>query len=321
MQTRAPTSAVQYELRGLLTAASAAVAAVLLLASINFDYPLQDVFHSLRFHLAVAALTLPLLLFATGARWRAIGMLLIIVASLAQGAWIIQGQRALRAAATDPATRFQVFSFNVLANSEQGENVAEYIEESGFDLVVLMESPGIERALQRLEKTLPYRIGCENSDTCDLTVLSRTPLADATVHLLGPFQRERFVTATTTIDGRPVTVAALHLSKPYYDGAAVAELWQVSHVLESIEGPLVVAGDFNAAPWSNSIARFIRRNALIPAPAYPATWPVRLGGLGIPIDSIYTRSGLQIETIRATEENFGSNHRGLVARLGSVVSD
>lgn len=321
MQTRALTPAVQHELRGMLTATSVVAAAVLLLASVDVNFPAQDIFQSLRFHLGVAALTLPLLLFAVGARWRAIGMLLIIVASLVQGGWIIQGQRASRAAATDPATRFQLFSFNVLANSEQGQNVAEYIEESGFDVVVLMESPGIERALERLERTLPYRAGCENTATCDLTVLSRTPLTDVKVHLMGPFKRERFVTATTMTGGRTVTVAALHLSKPYHDGAAVAELWQVSHILESIEGPLVVAGDFNAAPWSDSVARFIRRNSLATAPAYPATWPVRLGGLGIPIDSIYTRGGLQIETIRATEENFGSNHRGLVAQVGSVVSE
>ena len=321
MQTRAPIPAVQHELRGLLTATSAAAFVVLLLASVDFDLPAQGVFQSLRFHLGVAALTLPLLLFAVGARWRAVGMVLIIVASLAHGGWIVHCQRAARAAATDPTTRFQVFSFNVLASSEQGENVAEYIEDSGFDIVVLMESPGIERAMERLENTLPYRVGCENTVTCDLTVLSRTPIVNARIHLLGPSQRERLVTATTTIGGQTISIAAVHLSKPYYDGSALAELWQVSHVLESIQGPLVVAGDFNAAPWSGDVARFTRRNALVPAPAYPATWPVRLGDFGIPIDSIYARGGLQIETIRASEENFGSNHRGLVAEVGSVVAD
>lgn len=312
------TSAALLELRGMFTATAVAASIVLTLASVDLGLPAQDILESLRFHLAAAALVVPLLLLLVGAHWRAIGFLLVIVATAAHGGWIVYGQLALRVNNFVPTKSFQVLSFNVLANSEQGQNVADYMIGSGASLVAIMESPGIERSLERLMETFPYRVGCDRSETCDLSLFSRTPLSNATMHLFGPSRRERLITATTTIGGESVTMAALHLSKPYNDGAAAAELWQASHVLEQIEGPLIVAGDFNGSPWSSDIARFVRRNGLIPAPSYPATWPVRLGPFGIPIDNMFTRGGLQIETIAATEENFGSNHRGLVVRIGAA---
>lgn len=306
---------IHYELRGLLTGAAVLAAVALWLASVDLNLPAQDVLHSLRFHLGAATLMLPLALFLAGARWRAAIMTLLIVASLWHGLSIIQAQQSLRQDANDNGSSFSILSFNVLANGEQGQNVADYMIAVAPEIAVIMETPGIERALERLKRVYPYRIGCDHSETCDLAVFSKNPITTAKLYPFGPLQRERLIVATVNISGRDVTVLALHLSKPYFDGASEAELWQASSVLKTIEGPVLVAGDFNDAPWSTSIERFVRRNGLIPGPSYPATWPVRLGSFGIPIDIILTRGGMQIEDIAATPENFGSNHFGLLARV------
>ena len=76
-----------------------------------------------------------------------------------------------------------------------------------------------------------------------------------------------------------------------------------------------MAGDFNAAGWSDSIDRLAREERLIPGPYYPATWPVRAGMFGVPIDNIWTRAPLLIEQIAALPDAMGSNHRGLTANL------
>lgn len=306
---------VRYELRGLLTGAAALAAVALWLASVDLNLPAQDVLHSLRFHLGAAMLVVPLALFLAGARWRAAIMMLLIVASLGHGLTVIQAQQSLRQHASDHGSSFSILSFNVLANSEQGQNVADYMIAVAPEVAVIMETPGIERALERLKRVYPYRVGCDRSETCDLSVFSKNPITTAKLYPFGPLQRERLIVLTVGIGGREVTVLALHLSKPYFDGASEAELWQASNLLKTIEGPVLVAGDFNDAPWSASVERFVRRNGLIPGPSYPATWPVRLGDFGIPIDIVLTRGGIQIEDIVATTENFGSNHFGLLARV------
>ena len=313
---------MKLELRGAVTIL--AVLAMLGLAAASFDLPVPnpDVLQSLRFHLAAACLALPIVLFILGARWRGVLVLALILVSIGQGAYLIHQQQETRsqlAEAVDP-NGFTVMSFNVLATSERGQDIADYMIAETPDIAVIMETPGIERSLERLATTFPYRIGCTDTLTCDLSLFSRTPLVNGQMHLLGPMQRERLITARTTINGRSVTIVALHLSKPYFDGMSIDELWEISHVLREIDGPILLTGDFNSAPWSRSVRQFVNRNQLMPPPRYPSTWPVRLGEWGIPIDNMFTRGGLRIDEIDAMPSNFGSNHRGLLAHVGFATA-
>ena len=146
-------------------------------------------------------------------------------------------------------------------------------------------------------------------------LLARTPLGDVQLHSLGPYWRNRLITAATDIRGQRVNVVAVHMVKPYFDSASVAEAHVLNRILGRLDGPLLLAGDFNAAPWSDNIEWLIRTAGLLTAPTYPATWPVELGALGVPIDNIFTRAPLLIEELEAIEDPMGSNHRGLLARI------
>jgi endonuclease/exonuclease/phosphatase (EEP) superfamily protein YafD len=105
------------------------------------------------------------------------------------------------------------------------------------------------------------------------------------------------------------------MAKPYFDDFAEQEAWHIRQVINRTEGPLVLAGDFNAAAWSHNIDRLARAAKLIPPPYYPATWPIRLGPLGVPIDNMFTRGPLFISSIHALDDSMGSNHRGIMAEL------
>ncbi|KFC62708.1 AP endonuclease family 1 domain protein [Devosia sp. LC5] len=310
------------ELRGSVTIL--AILAMFGLAAASFDLPVfnPDVLQSLRFHWAAACLALPIALFMLGARWRGVLILALILASIGQGAYLIHRQQAPRSLLTDVADTdgFTVMSFNVLATSDRGQDITDYMIELAPDIAVILETPGIERNLDRLAGTFPYHIGCENSLTCDLSLFSRTPLVNAQMHLLGEMKRERLISARTIIDGRLVTIVALHLSKPYFDGMSIDELWQITRLLQQIEGPVLVSGDFNSAAWSSSVLRFVNRNDLVPPPRYPSTWPVRLAEFGVPIDNMFTRGALRIDEIGAMPSNFGSNHRGLLAQVNFATA-
>lgn len=310
------TRPVVAELRGVFTGLMAVAAGVIFAISVDLGVPGQALLGSLRFHIAIALLLLPIALFVLGAWWRGLLSLLLIGASLAQGIVIVAGMHEARAPleARTPAVTLSVMSYNVLADNATPDAALDAILARRPDFAVIMETPGIERHLDDLSVVFPWRAGCQSTATCDLSILSRLPLSDVRVLKMGPYKQERMVIAKAEAGGVRFTIVGLHLTKPYYDGTAWEELRYATQEMSKIEGPIVLAGDFNAAAWSDSIAAFASAAALVPPPSHPATWPVELGGLGVPIDNMFTRGPALIRSI-AAQPPYGSNHLGLLATV------
>jgi endonuclease/exonuclease/phosphatase (EEP) superfamily protein YafD len=309
------------ELRGAITALALVVCGVLLAVSVDFGLPGQSLLQSLRFHIAAVLLALMLLLFLGGAWRRGLLFLLAFALSAGQGAAIVYRQQETRISAEAVGSKplFRLLSFNLLATNENGEKIAEFIASSGADIVLLMEAAPIGPHLGKLLATYPYQSGCTDGPECGgVMLLSRTPLEAVTVTSLSQVWRDRLITAATTIDGQRISVVGAHVVKPYFDEFADEEVYRLGETIGRLTGPLVLAGDFNAAAWSNSVDRLAWQAKLAPGPAYPATWPVRLGPLGVPIDNVFTGAPLVIEQIEALDDGMGSNHRGLMAEIGLV---
>lgn len=306
------------ELRGGLTALALVVCGVLLAVSIDLGIPGQALLQSLRFHIAAALLGIIVLLFIGGAWRRAWVFVLVFAISVGQGATIIwqQQQPRLELAAMPAKPLLKLLSFNLLTGNRNGESIARFIAGSGADVAVLMEAAPIAGHTAILRAVYPYFAGCEDGSSCGgVVILSRTPLADTTVQSMSGAWPNRLVTANTTIGGQKVNIVAAHLVKPYFDDFAAEEFAKLSATIGRLEGPLVLAGDFNAAAWSASIDGLLHRRSLLPGPFYPATWPVRLGPLGVPIDNVFTRAPLVLENVAAMADSMGSNHRGLMAEI------
>lgn len=305
------------EFRGLLTGLALVAAAILLAVSVNLGIYGQPLLQSLRFHFGLLFLLLPVCLWLSRAPLRATMIAAVVLWSLGQGAVMLIQQQQMRSSVLVAASLpvLDVLSFNVLGSNPTPAAAAAYIRQTSADVVSVMEAGGLQGHLGLLADLYPYKIGCEPSVGCDLAVLSKTPIEDGKVIKIGPFGRFRLITAYTTVQNTRLAIVAMHLTKPYFDDASLEEIWQVQRVLGKIAGPLVLMGDFNAAAWSDQIAAFVRDSRLIPPPAYPATWPPELGALAVPIDNMFTRDGAVIQSIAATPEAFGSNHRGLLASI------
>ena len=304
------------EVRGMATAGMLAFAMVLLLVSVPRGIPGVDLLQSLRFHIAALGVPLVAVLLVTGGRWRALVVVVLMLASVGQGLVpILDGYQRRDTVTGDVLARLKVISFNVLTGNLKGRAAADYIIGQAPDIAVVMETPGIEAYLDDIAKVLPYRVGCERRRTCDLTIFSRVPIEEPQMLLMPPFQRERLAVAHVSFEGVPLTVVGAHLSKPYFDEAAWMELQSVHAVLNGIEGRVLVSGDFNAAAWSDEIAQFSQGADLVPPPWHPGTWPVRLGALGVPIDNMFTRGSILIDAIDSPADSFGSNHRALRAEV------
>jgi endonuclease/exonuclease/phosphatase (EEP) superfamily protein YafD len=307
------------ELRGATTALALVVCGILAAVSYDFGIPGQALLQSLRFHIAATLLGLVVLLFVGGAWLRAWLFVLVFAISAGQGLAIIYHQQEprLAQAAAPGKPLLKLLSFNLLTGNQNGETLARFIAGSGADVAVLMEAAPIAGQTAILRAVYPYYAGCDDGSRCGgVVIVSRTPLADITVQSMSGAWQNRLVTASTTIDGQKLNIVAAHLVKPYFDDFAAEEFAKLDAVIGRLDGPLVLAGDFNAAAWSASIDGLLRRRSLAPGPSYPATWPVRLGPLGVPIDNIFTRAPLTITEVNALDDAMGSNHRGLMADIG-----
>jgi endonuclease/exonuclease/phosphatase (EEP) superfamily protein YafD len=307
------------EIRGLVTGFGLVLGLILFACSKDLGLPGQDMLQTIRFHLAVFMVVIVALLLLTQAWWRSAFFLVVGLVSVGEGAWHIVRQQAPRAeiASLPTEASLSVLSFNVLmSNVSKSDEVVDMVSASGADVVVLMEARPLYSHLGELAETYPYKVGCDDERGCDLLLMSKTELTDSKIHSLSRFVGNRLIIAKTVIGGQQVDLVAAHLSKPYFDSVSDTEVSVMSRFLNrETEGALVMAGDFNAAAWSKNLLRMVRFNQLLPAPSYPGTWPVELGPLSVPIDNMFTRSPAIIEEIHATPDSYGSNHRGLIAKV------
>ncbi|MDQ0454496.1 endonuclease/exonuclease/phosphatase family protein [Rhizobium paknamense] len=273
--------------------------------------------HSLQLHVGLAMLAGAGLMALLRRGWLARLAFLAALIVTAQAVWLIVRSLPSAPAVTAEAEPLKVLSFNVLGdNLENGAAIADFIQASGADVAYVMEAEPVGLHLDRLSKTYPYRIGCgAHTDTCDLLLLSKYPLTDIFVGSLSDLRRDRFAMANINVRGAPLRLVAAHLSKPYFDDYHLEETEELADVLEDFDGPLLLAGDFNASILAPDMQRLLERTGLTTTGLEPATWPIRAGRFGVPIDHIFIRAPLSARSLTRIPSNFGSNHYGLMADL------
>lgn len=305
------------EFRGAVLALGGVLAVILVITSVTPGLPGELLLQTLRFHLVGLGLVLAFFMVLFGAKWRALLFLGVLAVAFAHGAyyvWEFNKRRDEPVGALQAEMTF--LNYNVLSGNRTPSQVVDFIVATAPDVALIMETPGVVEHIPQIEAALPYRLGCERVATCDISLFSRHPIENGKVLEIPPFRRSRLVVAPMTIEGVDLTVVGIHLSKPYFDEASLQELGYLRYALAQIEGPVVLAGDFNSALWAAPIAWLGRAQNLVPGPTYPATWPVELGPLGVPIDNIFTRGDARILDVSAGADSYGSNHRYLLARIG-----
>jgi len=305
---------------GLLVLLGALIVALAVVVSGRY-LPGLILLQSLRFHIVAAGIVLALALIALGGRWRGALALVPLLAAGLHGYWLVGELYTNRTMPDEaPVTQFRFLSFNVLSGNPRASELVDAVLADPPEVVLVMETPGIEPHLNRLAEIYPYRLGCERTESCDISLYSRLPIEEGGVQLFRPFNRERLVTARVRVNGLPVTIVGTHLTKPYDDHVVWQEMAILRRLLANIEGPLVLSGDFNSAIWTQSVGMLMQEGRLVPGPSTPATWPVRLGPFGVPIDNMFTRDNARILTLESGESH-GSNHRPLWATIGLYAAE
>lgn len=213
----------------------------------------------------------------------------------------------------------RLYSANLWARNTDVESILASIRAADADVVLLIELG--DAPANRLDEILagyPHRVATPRIDRAAgparSVLASRFPLTPVRdrpdgLHAVGA--------AVRTPLGR-VHILGVHLTRPWpfeEQWGQISQTMALQAVIEDLDGPLVVAGDFNSVS-SARIGRQVRRDLdLHPAPAFPGTWPSHLPApLGVTIDHVYASDDIAFVSRRLGQAN-GSDHRPVVVEF------
>jgi endonuclease/exonuclease/phosphatase (EEP) superfamily protein YafD len=213
--------------------------------------------------------------------------------------------------ATRPAARtLTVLALNTWHAQSDTTRLLAYLETAPADVVILSEFGLNKRPLlTRLRSAFPFQVDCADW-VCSLALLSRLPFEQAGIGRIVDGQ-SAFVWARL---GGTVTVVGTHLHRPSRDPwLHERQMAALAQFARHIEGPLVLAGDFNTSPWSHAFRLLRATTTLAPAsvllPSWPA-WPLPQ----VAFDHIFLSPELRA-VARGTGPPVGSDHLPVWAQL------
>lgn len=256
------------------------------------------------------------LLLALVRRWRwaaaaVVPAALLLIAVVPQ--WFPTASRPEAGAAS-----IRLYSANLWVRNRDVEAIAASIRQADADIVMLIElGDATAPHLDALVGHYPHRIASPRIDRPNgavrSVIASRYPLAT----LPRPGGVEAVGARAVTPIG-PINLVSIHLTRPWpfeESWGQISQTMALGEMLEELDGPVLVAGDFNSVSTAR-IGKQVRRDiGLRPAPGFPGTWPGALpSALGITIDQVYASPDLAFVSRRLGRPT-GSDHRPVVTEV------
>ncbi|MFV3075685.1 endonuclease/exonuclease/phosphatase family protein [Niveispirillum fermenti] len=268
-------------------------------------------------------LALPLLVVTmTARRWLLLvplGLSVLVNAALVFPTWL--------SPAAGQGASVTLLHTNVWNQNPSMDAWAALVRERRPDLAVVLERHYHHQAYAwavQLAEILPYHADCGISD-CGNNVLSRWPLRQIGV-TTSPWHdaptRPSFLAVRVERPEGPFTLVTAHLSRPFDRPVQEAQVDWLLDRLREMPPPVLLAGDFNAAPWSPLMRRIMRDAGLVRLSVTGPTWPSGwLLPFGIPIDHVLGGSGIGAGGQVLVLRDVGSDHRPVLVRFTLPAAD
>lgn len=269
----------------------------------GFFSPLHPSFDSLahfRIHLAAALAAAALLLFAFRG-WRlnaAIALALSCAATFVTTGLPLGSLRAVAGNEGMDLPRYRLMQMNLRYDNPHPEAVFSLVGELRPDVLTLNEVSDMWRErLDRLSAAYPYSLICQHrAHIGGSAILSRRPfVGDPRCEDSGSL-----TVATIDFGGQRIDVAALHLGWPWpFDQPR--QVRNLMPLLAKLGDRAILAGDFNATPWSASVRRVAEAGGLRLTRWVGPTWldrrlPAALRPyVGLPIDHVMAKGGVLVD--------------------------
>ncbi|KQX43015.1 hypothetical protein ASD04_03455 [Devosia sp. Root436] len=305
------------------------VATLAILALFGFAVPELDLLnHAQIFLLPGTLVGLVIVALALRGRWRSVAVIYAFV-GLAASANVMLPEIAgsLRARPGAPADgTITMMTHNLFGMNYEMDKVTAAIFAEDPDIIVLQEYFG-EQATDlhpALLAKYPFFVRCRGGKRANLGLYSRIPFTQVddgacpnnaygttrTAHILARFQ---------TGDGKPFSVITTHMDWPIPVARQHEQLTALSEVVDKVEGPMILAGDFNSTPWSYALRDFVARNGFTRETMNLVTYPLSWYYLRawretipfLPLDHVMTRGGIVVHELHAGRKT-ASDHLPVV---------
>lgn len=305
-----------------LLAAVAILSIPLVLGFLGRWHPALDAFSHFRLHLAAALIVgAALLVFTRFRREGAVAISLGLAAmAVTPGTSVsaLTGNAAVAQPRPDDRAVYRLLQFNARYNNPAPERFLSQVGRLRPDVITINEvSPMWRARLDALAATYPFRVDCAAGE---LMILSRRPFAAGAEPECS--HRNRMAIAAFDFGGQTVEVVALHLFWPW-PFSQPAQVTRIAPRLAELGPAAILAGDFNAVAWSETVARVGAASRMREPGAIGPTWLPRqapdslrrIAGLGI--DHVLVGSNIGVHGLAAVDEA-GSDHLPVLLEFSIV---
>ena len=312
--------------RTLAALASGAAVGLFLLALAGYAGrwgPALEVIANFRLHLAVLAGVLGMVLgLARLRRGAGLALLTTLIAAAGLGPIFDPAQRpgAQSSGAGRPLT---VLYANLWDRNPEPDALAAMLWALDADILITSETTrAVVEGAGGLRAAYPYRLVSPGAGEALRTAIwSKYPLSDGALYLNNTVAPTGAIAIADLGGGTTLGLIGAHFSRPF-ERLHRTQVEALGPMAEKLGHPLIVAGDFNASPWSWVVARAAEVTGTDVLGGYRVTWKGRyrtpLGPLPAPwghqIDQMLLSGGIGVETVE-TVDLPGSDHRGLLVRL------
>jgi endonuclease/exonuclease/phosphatase (EEP) superfamily protein YafD len=212
---------------------------------------------------------------------------------------------------------------NVLDENERVDDVAAWANAQDVDAMLLMEvTPALDDALGRAGLHSHARLAADSDKGRTTLVLAHRAFVSAEVRDAGGTPTP---VVTLALGDRAVTVAAVHPRSPdtpRHLTTWAAQLAGLAELRRSIDGPLVMAGDWNACRWHPPFRRLLRADLTDAHEALgrglSGSWPAHRPWRVVPAFTRLDHALLSPEVAATSVRDLtcpGSDHRAFVVEL------
>lgn len=269
-----------------------------------------------QFTLQFAIVTLAFLVALVLPRGRlTVAFLLIIAGLLAIGVWPHVASRSPQViGAAKPGEQvITVASFNTWYDNAQSEAIAAEVERLDADIMTLIEvGPGNRAILEHLRAKYPYQADCFRIDFCDLAILSKFPVTEHSGK--EDWDGPSMIMAKLGPEAGGLTVIGVHTIRFPHSRAQLHQVQALGRLIETISGPKLMMGDFNATPFSRITSTISDHTGMLRLTQLPS-WPSRIDLPQVAIDHIFVSPGIHPVEDERIGNPAGSDHYPVTMKL------
>ena len=205
---------------------------------------------------------------------------------------------------------YSVYQKNVLFRNAELPALAEDIRAANASIVTLQEVLPENRAwMEGLQDAYPHQLLCPGSRVGGEAILTRLPPVEGTA-FCGPGLAAMQVVGGPTDNPEPFWIVSVHLHWPWPYGQA-EHVRLLLPILDKLQGPAIMAGDFNMVRWANSVREMSDILGVRAAGPMVGSYIGLSRMFPLPLDHIFATGGGRV-TLRPAA---GSDHLGLLAQV------